>query len=193
MDDPREKNQVDALIRIEDEAEGDAGIPSEFVLENGVRLRIKRVPPLLIQTTGSKLKRPTPPIVYIEEKGREEENPMSPSYLAAVEDYEFELGTLIINTLLMMGTELIECPNSFPGPADSGWVEPIEFLLGEGIVPENKPKVRYLLWLKYVALSTNDEIQDVARAVYRRVGVTEEDVSRAIDKFRGDTPGDADT
>ena len=49
-----------------------------FRLSSGVVLKIKPVPPLLIRQAVAKIKRPKPPVIFLEDKGVEEENPDDP-------------------------------------------------------------------------------------------------------------------
>src|SRR5437016_985353 len=65
-----------------------------FYAKNGLVLRLKRVSRLVIVEAGRKIPVPRPPTMYIEEKGREEENPDDPDYILELNAANYERGML---------------------------------------------------------------------------------------------------
>lgn len=171
------------------EAEGSEA-SREFRLANGVTLSLKPVPPLLMRRAVANLSPPKVPTVYIDEKGREEENPNDPAYVAAVSEYEQKTFDVGINVLLLAGTAIADVPSGVSAPEAEEWVEQAKMLGVE--VDVSSPRARYLSWLQLYALSSLDEIVRVTGAVGRLSNVREEDVTASVASFRRKTLRGAD-
>ena len=157
--------------------------PVEFRLANGCLLGIKPVAPFLIRRAVTKLDRPSPPKVLIQDKGREEEVPDDPAYMRALAEYRnltFETGA---NVLLAAGTWLKTAPAGVDRPEDEGWVETAQFLGVE--VDVSGALARYLSWLNLYAITSEQEYLKLMLVVSRGVGLTEEEVQQAMSSFRG--------
>lgn len=153
-----------------------------FTMENGVKLRIKNGSPLAfnqILREGNAAK-PRPPVVWIEEKGREEENPNDPDYINALLQYESELGLRALHACFPICTELLSCPDDVMKPDDPDLAELIETM---GLQPAKGRYGRYVQWLELIACSAND-LEELGNTVLRRIGVKEEDVAEAAQRFR---------
>jgi hypothetical protein len=153
-----------------------------ITLSNGIVLKLKSVPPFLARQAVISLQRPKPPRVFLEDKGREEENPNDPVYLDELRLYEARSIEVGVNVMLLTGTEVQEIPNGCYGPEDDGWLENLEAL--DVVVEREKPRARYLAWLRYYALQSTLDITRVTAALGRRVGLSEEEVAASADSFR---------
>jgi hypothetical protein len=154
-----------------------------YVASNGLRLVIKKVPLFLLRDAFLRLQEPKPPTIFIQEKGRSEENPSDPEYLLARSEYTNKMGSLGADILIMSGVTVDSVPDDLEKPEDEGWAEIVTDILGEGAIPE-KGLRRRLAWLKYYALP-GGELQELAMKVARVSGATmEADVSVALDSFR---------
>ena len=159
--------------------------PSEYTLVNGIVLKIKAVPPLLVNRAQSLIERPKPPVVFLEEKGREEENPNHPDYIAAVLKYREELSMVSAKICFLIGTSIKTIPEGWEGPEGETWVANLEIA---GIPAGENERERYLNWLQCYAMTSEMDITGVLFAVSRASGVTEEEVRAAAESFRSLLP-----
>jgi len=155
-----------------------------FELKSGVVLRLKRLDPWLIRTVTNQIKPPQVPKQFIEEKGREEENPTHPAYLAAMQEYDNELSRLVQHTSIAMGTEIASLPRGFDKPEDMGWQEHLE---AAGLAIENTPAKRYVQWIQFWAMADDivGQMTELCNRLFRQWSVREEDAATAADNFRG--------
>jgi hypothetical protein len=151
-----------------------------FTLSTGVVLKPTRVPSMVFPELMSRMERPKPPRVFIEDIGREEENPADPDYQSRLEIFNAEYTKAIIDTMIILGTEVVYVPDNVAKETDTRWTLKIKAL---GIVPTDEIQ-RYLLWVKFVAATDNKDIEAIMREVGRLSGVSEEDVSEAVETFR---------
>lgn len=157
--------------------------PKQVHLSNGVILNIRQVAPLLIRRAAANVPKPKIPVVWLEEKGREEPNPYHPDYLAAMAEYQELVSEAGLNAMLLTGTSPASLPDGMSGPDDNGWTEELEAL--DIAIPTSKPG-RYLAWLQFVALKSLADFYSVGEAVGKASGLSEEDVQTAIESFRSD-------
>jgi len=154
---------------------------SVVTLSNGVKLRLKPVPPFLVRQAAMKLERPRVPRMDIG-KGREEDNPNDPSYLEALTDFENRSTDAALNVMLAAGTEVESIPKGVAGPLDDSWLELLEVL--EVGVDLKRPVARYLAWVRYVALATAADVTRITEAMSKGIGLTEEEVEATAESFR---------
>lgn len=155
--------------------------PTSVTLSNGIELKIRKVPPLLLTRAQEQIEVPKVPESYIESKGEVEENPNHPEYIAAVQHYNEAVNMAALNAMLLTGTSFASAPDGLDKPGDSGWAETIEAL---GIpIPASTPG-RYLAWLRYYALEDPMDMLQVMEAVGRVTGISEADVLKAVESFR---------
>jgi len=162
-------------------------------LQNGIRLRVKGVPPFLIRSAVMKLVKPVPPKIKLQEgKDAEEENPDDPEYKEALAKYEEETEEAAINVMLAGGTTIEHIPDGMFGPEGDEWVdtEMAEFFGVE--LDLSSTIARKLSWLKYYALTSELEITVLTVALGRKVGMNEGEVADALESFRSGTMGRAD-
>jgi len=161
----------------------------ELTLKSGVKLLLKPVPPYAIWAAIEKLEEPKVPIVMIEAKGREEENPFDPEYLEQVNEFNAKRANAIHELMWVFGTKLLEVPEGMPGPEENEWTEQLEYL---GINLSAMKGERYVQWLKYCAITHADDIEAFTLAQTRLGGATEEDVAKVAESFRSDEERDTD-
>ena len=156
-----------------------------YVSDSGVQLKLKRVNSFLVLQAQQQVEMPQVPVVYLEDKGREEENPNDPNYLRAVQEANIKRADRSINLLLGFGTEVLNpLPQGIADVADEEWVTDLTEMLGVEI-PTNK-KLRHAYWLKAIAL-TDQEIVDVVNGITALSGlVKEEAAEQAADTFPSD-------
>lgn len=165
--------------------------PDTFTSSSGVKFKLSKVNNLVIVEAAKKLKAPRVPVMYIEDKGRDEENPNDPDYVEALQTYQMEQGMLLVNTYLAFGTKILS--DSLPEDKlpldDISWSDDLKETLDIDI--PIKGKARYLRWLKFHLLGDED-MNNLARAVMNFSGrVTQGDVAAAEENFRDNQSGDA--
>lgn len=114
-----EKAVVDAAKQI---ASGQ-GEEQEVTLSTGVCVCLHPVSSSLVEEMKAAIPMPPVPVVYIEAKDREEENPNDPRYIDAVEEVNRKRGDAILDALLIFGVELVEGL-----PEDKTWLKKLRLL-----------------------------------------------------------------
>lgn len=177
-------------------------VKDTFTTKSGVMLKLKRVPPLLVDDARRNLVEPRVPKVpnldKDEEGSVEEDNPSDPDYVEALSKYQSALSDLTSGIYLTRGTEpyLQSGPsegqpstNGIPNWESSEWSADIEDIAQIKIPAVGRR--RYWCWLKYIVLDDINDFGDLLKAVMRMSGITmEEDVAKAADSFRSDEEGD---
>lgn len=184
------EDRISAVQSIEDAVSAASSLDGSgrigFTLSTGVVLRLKSVPPLAIREASLSIRPPAIPTVYMEDKGREEENANDPDYLQAMNRYALEQLFRVSDVLMLLGTSIVgEVPEGVFGPDSDEWMEPLEAL---GIaLPENvrtNKHVRYLAWLRLYAVRSEQEVAYLMGRIASLSGVTEVEVQRAAAAFR---------
>lgn len=162
--------------------------PDQYTSKNGIVFRLKPVPPLLIVDAQKVHKEPKPPKVLIEDKGTQEENPNDPEYQRQLAEHRATIAEISNAVILTRGSEVLSVPDGLDKPSDPDWAEDVHDLTGIE-VPE-KGRRRYFCWMKYVALSSMDDFQEIVQRISRLGGITMEvDVAEAEARFRPDEEG----
>lgn len=180
----KQNSREDRVIKAVDTIEGQSD--GLIHLSSGIVLKPKRVPNLMFAEMMRHFKRPNPPIVYNEDIGRNEENPNDPGYLEKLAGYNAEVTMAIVDLMVVSGTEVHSVPKSKDKPEDSGWREEMETVFESvGIKVENLVgKKLYLMWVKFYAAPSEDDISKIMEGVGRLSGVAESDVAEATARFR---------
>lgn len=157
---------------------------SAITLSNGVQLLIKKIPsPKMIDILQlANRGRPTPPMAFIENLGRQEANPSDPDYKEALASFNVQRGKVLMDAFLLYGTKLYVCPADVPSVD-----KPQEWMDGMGEIGISAPTSQrgiYLEWLKSVALAEEDDFTKVMDEVGRKSGVREQDVKNAAATFQ---------
>lgn len=154
-------------------------------LSSGVTLRGKQAPPLALIKVMSAFSQPKIPTYFNQTMGREIENPDDPTYKTDLQAYQTSLTNAMSNALILLGTELVDVPKKFPRPEDDAWLDEYnEINIGAG-KPENK-SWRYLTWVIFKAVLTNDDMDMIQKEVGRLSGVPESAVKSAEEFPGGD-------
>lgn len=134
-------------------------------LSTGVRVRVKPVPPALVNDVMLRVKVPQVPEVWDAKKGKAWPNPLDPGYIAALAQYEQERGSAALDAVAMFGLELVDGM-----PEDNTWVLKLGLL---GIDVADDTIAREFYYKKYIALGNDlEQLQQI-------MGVTAEDVTQA--------------
>jgi hypothetical protein len=175
---------VEAVDENEERERGDI-----VTLSTGVRLKVKPVPKHFIFDVTSRLKRPKPPIMLIEGKGREQENPDDPDYQEELEQWVADVANAGNNVAILRGSEIDHIPDEVIGPDSEDWKSEMELL--EIPMIENE-RARYLSWVKAIAAPLDEDIFLLLEEIGRLTGVAESDVAQAVERFRRLTTRETD-
>lgn len=161
------------------------GEQEEVTLSTGVRVRLHPVSSSLVEEMKAAIPMPPVPVVYIEAKDREEENPNDPRYIDAVEEVNRKRGDAILDALLIFGVELLDGL-----PEDKVWLKQLRLLERRGTLNlsgfdlEDDFDLEFL-YKKYVAVAGTD-----LRIISGLHGFAPMEVARARATFLGDEAGD---
>lgn len=156
-------------------------VQERLILSNGVVLKVKSMPPMLLNAAANTIPVPPVPKFFNDEKGREEENPNHPDYLAALEARNATVAISTMNLVFAASTEIDHVPDNMMRPEDDGWIK-IAHMAGFNFDPEDKIE-RYLAWLKSYALATIQDLSEAQRIPLELSGVSEQEVGEAIQNF----------
>lgn len=157
---------------------------NEYTLSSGVVVRIKPVPPLAMREAAIQTQPPRPPMVHIEDRDQEIENPSDPDYLKALEEHQMKQLYLVSDVMMMLGVDIIHVPDDvFPVESEE-WSE---MLTAVGIpIPEQSVTNKYarrLTWMRLYAARSESDIAAILTRVIALSGVTELEVQRAAAAF----------
>jgi len=178
---------LDAAAKVEAQPSPD----NTFRLSSGVVLRAVRIAPLRLDAIQRQFKEPEPPEETLPD-GRKIKNPDHPDYKKAVAAFKEEQGMAMLDAMIMFGTEFVSAPNGMSGPDDNAWIEEMAIV---GVKVPDHPKARHLAWIKYVALDKNieEDMALISEEVAKQLPIAEENIAKAIDSFRSETLGSADS
>jgi len=174
-DDETTRTVVEGLEEVE------RGECDTVTLSTGVVLKIKPFPRTFIFAVTGRIKKPKPPLVFIESKGREEENPDDPDYQEALEKWAVDVANAGNDVALLRGCEIESIPEGLPGPDSKEWKNEMEVY---GLPMIKNPVARYLSWLKAIAAPLERDIILLLGEIGRLTGVSEADVEDAVALFR---------
>ncbi len=155
-------------------------------LSNGVKVRIEAPNLFAFSDICREIRdnEPQPPVVHIEEKGREEENPSDPEYLRALERYTANSSERLHNLMLLTGLKVVEVPDGVSALENDEWLDLLKAL---GLpLPEN-PIDRKIAWLKYVIVSDVVDLALVSTPLRAMLGIEEKAVANSVNLFRSFT------
>lgn len=172
----------------------------QFVLSTGYEVIVHPVSQVTIQDAQSIIK--DPPVPRVLEDGRAIfdsndpaylqglENPDHPYYAVALRETNEKRGMAVVDIILIKGVEVVGGV-----PDDDGWLEELQFMAKRGLISldgfdlANKFD-RAFLYKRHIVVGTEADWQMVMAAA---MGVSEEDVQRAMASFRGQTARSTDS
>lgn len=147
-------------------------------LSTGVVVRGKQVPQLHLIKVMAYLPRPKIPVWFNASMGREMENPEDPDYIERVKEWKMASGNLMLESLILLGTEIVSIPKKMPGPNSDDWIDEYKTLRME-MRPESK-NWRYLTWFTFKAAFIAADLDLIKEVVGRLSGVPEAKVDAAV-------------
>ncbi len=174
-----------------------------ITLSTGVKLRGKTVAPNILISAMAAFPRPKPPLWRDPNLGRMVENPDDPDYIKQVQSMESQQADVMLNIMIVYGTELDSVPNGFSRPfpeeksgkkqkaeggrqkAEGGrpdWLRKYA-LLGLPTFEEDRDWL-YLTWVKTEAALKKEDNESIQKMVGKLSGVPERDV-QAAETFSG--------
>lgn len=143
-------------------------------LETEVRVRITPVPPGLISRAQMRIEYPKVPTFTNPDKGREEENPNHPDYIAECNQVNEARGMAALDAMCMFGLELVDGV-----PEDDTWIRKLQWVMPGFKFDESDPIAREYYYKTLVAVGMQDFVM-LAGAM----GVTKEAVAQAEQSFQ---------
>ena len=167
-------------------------IPTEITLDNGAVLAIRKPATMLLSNVMLQLEKtdpvPEPPKVFIEDKGREEENPNDPAYKTAMLLWNANSVVRMFNALAVASLSI----KDLNGTYDPEGEEFADFLEAVIIDRAQGKAGRFLQWLNSYAL-VKSEARQLTHWMMRLAGVGEEDVAEATKFLEGDAQRPTDS
>lgn len=175
----KKKEIEEKVVEAIDEMEADDAL---ITLSTGVVLRGKAAPAMALIKVKAHFLRPKPPLWKSETLGRMIENPDDPIYKEQLDNHKTESTAAMLNTLILLGTDLVSVPKGFPKPESDDWLDEL-YEIGIEIHPEKK-RWRYLNWVMFKAAPKSQDTELISEVVGRLSGVSERDV-QAAEEFPG--------
>ncbi len=168
--------------------------PNRIELSNGVVLKIKTVSRNAISYAARNAMKEHPepqlPMVWIEDKGRHEPNPLDPDYAQAYKLHQVEVAARVLDVLYARAIEVVEIPGDVGGPDSQEFRDYLELAMGEEL---RKSKLgKWVQWLRYWAVPDGDDL-DLQRRLFELAGVPVQDIRVVEATFQGDAGGNPDT
>ena len=163
-------------------ADAKKGAQDTITLSTGVVLRAIKVNPVMLIRVMTRYPRPKPPVIFMKEMARDMENPDDPDYIEQVKAWENESNAMVLNALILLGTEPVSVPKGVEKPEGSKWINKYK-LLGMPVIPDDKDW-RYLNWVTMVAATDEKDMVLIQDTVARLTGIAEADVKSA-EQFPG--------
>ncbi len=166
-------------------------VPSEIILEIGATLKITKPSSMLLATVMTDVEKENPipvmPKVFMEDKGREEDNPNDPNYKAKMAIWNANAVVRMFKALCVSSLSILDLGEAFDphGEDFADYLEALDMQVATG------KTTRFLQWLNTYAL-VQSESKQLNTWMMTLAGVTEEDVAEATDFLQGDTARETD-
>jgi hypothetical protein len=168
-------------------------------LANRIILRVHPVASHLIREAARRVPEPAVPRHWVESRGKDrddpndpgwEENPDSPTYKRAYAEWAITSDLAAYKVALILGTRIEHIPEGLDRPESDTWIEDIRAAAAAaGIEPPEvrtePPQARYLDWLRFYAIPSEDDIFRLSKLITSGSFVTEEALADSLDTFRG--------
>lgn len=159
-----------------------------LTLSSGVKVRVKRVPPGLLQKLYARRggEEPIPPMVEEtdEATGRryKVEDPEDPQYKRDLMAHRMSLGLTIKDLVLAVGLDIVQVPDGVPTLESTEWEERLA-IIGEE-VPETGV-ARRVAWFDAVAIESDADYNTIQAISSESMSVDQEEVREAQESFQG--------
>lgn len=153
-------------------------------MSTGVVFRLRQPAIWAIQAIQRQMagQAPKVPVIFIESKGREEENESDPDYQNALALHRADLTERLYDAVLVTGSEVVSVPDGIPAHDSSEFRDLLDTM---GFALDANMQRRYVQWVKYIAAPDLAECADkLFSPLLRLMGTREDDVADAIDVFR---------
>lgn len=177
---PTKESELDKVEELTEVVERDHRGP--YTTEKGVVLKYQKVSSDTVRKAWTAIPVPKPPMVYIEERGREEPNPADPGYKNEIDQYNGKVNTLIYTIYLMRGVDIHYIPESVSKPDDTDWYEGLEEYLD---IPTGR-LARKAAWLMDYVLNDFERAEVVEDLAIFSGLVPEKKVEETLKSFRSD-------
>lgn len=168
--------------------------PNRIELSNGVVLKIKMVSRNAVSYAARNAMKEHPepqvPMVWIEDRGRNEPNANDPDYIQAYRLYQIEVSARIMDVLYARAVEVVKMPDDVPGPDSQEFQDYVELAMGEEL--RKSELGRLVQWLRYWAVPEEDEL-DLQSRLLQLAGVPVQDIKEVETIFPSNTGGKPDT
>jgi hypothetical protein len=165
--------------------------PLKLTLENGVVVKIRPVPSLIVHEAVKSLKKPDPPMYKATIDGKETMLPNfdDPAYDAQLAIYHKDVVETAIRAMALYGAEPVSLPDEFPDWDDDAWIDELESygltfdLVGDGEgIDISTPGKRKVAWKKHIVFTCN--MTTVYSAVKTQNIIEEAKVIETMQYFR---------
>lgn len=171
------KNGSNPALSVAKDAKGTSNEP--IVLPGGARINIMPVSATLLDEVSSRVVDPSPPMVYIESKDREEPNPLDPMYIKELERNERRRNVAAMDIMAMFGIELVDGV-----PNDDRWLRKLQFAEKRGHIDlsdydlEDEFDLEFL-YKRFIILSAK-----LLNQIGTASGLNAEEVAKAEETFQ---------
>lgn len=163
----------------------------EITLSTGVILNLWKGSTLALDQATEALKKsdpvPEPPMVFSEDKGREESNPNDPAYIKAIANWNGRLSIRFFTVLLATASSVKFVPENMIKHDSDEFVEVLEM---SGIEPRRTNVGLYVQWVALFAGLDDQEL--LGTHLLQLAGVSEASIAEAEATFRSDEERDTD-
>ena len=163
----------------------------EITLSTGVILNLWKGSTLALDQATEALKKsdptPEPPMVFSEDKGRDESNPNDPVYVKAMQNWNGRLSIRFFTVLLATASSVKFVPEGMTTHDSEAFIEVLEM---SGIEPRRTNVGLYVQWVSLFAGLDDQEL--LGTHLLQLAGVSEASIAEAEATFRGDEERDAD-
>ncbi len=157
----------------------------EITLSTGVVLNLWKGSTLALDQATEALKKsdptPEPPMVFSEDKGREESNPNDPGYVKAMQNWNGRLSIRFFTVLLATASSVKYVPEGVIAHDSESFIEVLEM---SGIEPRRTNVGLYVQWVTLFAVLEDQEL--LGTHLLQLAGVSEASIAEAEATFRGD-------
>ena len=155
------------------------GKDAYITLSTGYQAKINPVGASLIDEVVARVKDPVVPTFYNDDKGRDEENPLDPGYVTALQDAQHKRAMAAMDTLIIFGLDLVDGL-----PEDEAWLKKLQYMEKRGHFNLSEYNLtddfeREFVFKKYIACGTVDLIM-----LGEHAGLNRKDVEEASKSFK---------